>query len=85
MGKKLSVASVIIFLISVAIYAAVLFGYFKTLFVTALIIIPMIGLIIAIFSERGIYRKIGIIGNSLIVFVVLIMPIIVVTFFWNEP
>ncbi|WP_273854067.1 hypothetical protein [Guptibacillus spartinae] len=83
MRRKLSAISSILFIISVVAYLTMLFGNDSLLFVGVLI--SVVGLVIALFSESGIYKKIGLIGNGFIIFITIIIPTIVTTFFWNTP
>ena len=83
MRKKLSVFSFILFLIGGAAYIAMLLGNDRFLFSAS--VISVAGLIIALFAERGLYKKIGLAGNLLIVIVTILLPFVVTTFFWNTP
>ncbi|WP_352222839.1 hypothetical protein [Bacillus sp. SM2101] len=49
------------------------------------IFVSVIGLFLAMFAEKGLSRKIGLVGNSVIVLFIIIIPLIVTTFFWNTP
>jgi hypothetical protein len=62
---------------------AVLAG--KDDFLLAGVILSAIGFILALFAEKGVYKKVGLIGNGIIIFIAVIIPFIVTTFFWNEP
>jgi uncharacterized membrane protein len=83
MKKKLSLLSFGLFLIGALFYVMMLFG--RDEFLLAGVICSAAGLIIALFSERGPYKKIAIAGNGVIVCIALIMPMVVTTFFWNTP
>jgi hypothetical protein len=83
MKGKLGVFSTILFFIGLGSYIAVLFG--KDDFLLAGVILSAIGFILALFAEKGVYKKVGLIGNGIIIFIAVIIPLIVTTFFWNEP
>ncbi|QTC41662.1 hypothetical protein I7V34_21935 [Bacillus sp. V3] len=83
MKKKLSFLSFVLFLIGALFYVMMLFG--RDEFLLAGVSCSAAGLIIALFSERGTFKKIAIAGNVVIVGVALIVPFIVTTFFWNTP
>ncbi|TMU87269.1 hypothetical protein FGG79_03835 [Bacillus sp. BHET2] len=83
MRKKLSVISFLLFLIGAAAFIAMLLGYDRFLF--AGVIISVAGFVTALFSEKGLYKRVGLFGNGGIVFVAIIVPLVVTTFFWNTP
>ncbi|UOR12812.1 hypothetical protein [Halobacillus amylolyticus] len=83
MKRIFSIFSSVLFFIGLAFYIAVLFGY--DTFLLGGVIVSVIGFILALFGEKDIYKKIGLIGNGLIIFVTVLIPFIVTTFFWNEP
>ncbi|MCP3033142.1 hypothetical protein LF817_17595 [Halobacillus sp. A1] len=83
MRRKLGIVSTVLFLVSLASYITMLSG--NDTFLFAGVVISLIGLGFAIFSEKGIYRKIGFIGNGLIILVAIIIPFIVTISFWNTP
>jgi uncharacterized protein YqgC (DUF456 family) len=81
--KYLTIGSFLFFLISLIIYILSFLGY--DTFLLPAVIISVIGFITALFGEKSIYRKIGLFGNGVILVVVLLIPFIVTTFFWNSP
>jgi hypothetical protein len=81
--KYLTIGSFLFFLISLIIYILSFLGY--DTFLLFAVIISVIGFITALFGEKSIYRKIGLFGNGVILVVVLLIPFIVTTFFWNSP
>ncbi|WP_230980710.1 hypothetical protein [Rossellomorea arthrocnemi] len=83
MKKYLTIGSFLFFLISLIIYILSFLGY--DTFLLPAVIISVIGFITALFGEKSIYRKIGLFGNGVILVVVLLIPFIVTTFFWNSP
>ena len=83
MKRTFSIISFILFLVALAAYTAVFLGY--DTFLLPGVIVSVVGIIVALFSEKGVYKRIGLIGNSLIVFSAVIIPMIVTTFFWNTP
>lgn len=83
MRKIVSILSTILFFTGLASYIAVLFG--NDNFLLGGVIVSIIGFILALFAEEGVYKKIGLIGNGIIIFIAVIIPFIVTTFFWNEP
>ncbi|MDX8365347.1 hypothetical protein [Cytobacillus sp. IB215665] len=84
MKKKLSVLSAISFIIGVITFVLMLIGIDDYLYNFGIFII-VIGLFMAMFAEKGLFRKIGLVGNGFIVFFIIIIPLIVTTFFWNTP
>ncbi|MFS1516292.1 hypothetical protein V1503_07260 [Bacillus sp. SCS-151] len=84
MKKKLSVLSTISFIIGLITFVLMLIGIDDYLYNFG-IFISVIGLFLAMFAEKGLYRKIGLIGNGFIVLFIIIIPLIVTTFFWNTP
>jgi hypothetical protein len=83
MKGKLGAFSTILFFIGLVSYIVVLFG--KDDFLLAGVILSAIGFILALFAEKGVYKKVGLIGNGIVIFIAVIIPLIVTTFFWNEP
>lgn len=83
MKQKLARLSVLLFLLSSVAFIIMLFGNDTFLFAGA--VLALVGLVMAIISERGLFRNIGLIGNGSVVMVVYILPFIVTTFFWNSP
>ncbi|MFG6147627.1 hypothetical protein [Halobacillus sp. B23F22_1] len=83
MRRNPGIISSVLFLISLVAYTSMLFG--NEIFLFTGVIVSIIGKVFALFSKKGIYRKIGLIGNGLIVLVLIIVPLIVTTFFWNTP
>ncbi|MYL18616.1 hypothetical protein GLW04_01870 [Halobacillus litoralis] len=83
MRRKLGIISTVLFLVSLAAYITTLSG--NDAFLFAGVVIAVLGLVFAMLSEKGTYRKIGFMGNGLILLVSIIIPFIVTTFFWNTP
>lgn len=83
MKKHLSKISFILFFVGVVAYAAMLLGNDHFLFVG--VIISLIGFVAALFAEKGLYKRVGLIGNGGILFITIIIPVVVTTFFWNTP
>ncbi|MDX1771649.1 MAG: hypothetical protein R3328_08985 [Planococcaceae bacterium] len=83
MKSKLGVLSTILFLIGLVSYVVVLFG--NDSFLSVAVISSALGFILGLFAEKGMYKKIGLIGNGVILFTTIIIPFIVTTFFWNRP
>lgn len=83
MKKILSIVSTVLFFIGLMSYILILFGNDNFLLVG--VIASTIGFILALFAEKGVYKKVGLIGNGIIIFIAVIIPFIVTTFFWNEP
>ncbi|MDX8361517.1 hypothetical protein [Cytobacillus sp. IB215316] len=84
MKKKLSVLSAILFIIGLITFVLMLIGIDDYLYNFG-IFVSVIGLFLAMFAEKGLYRKIGLVGNGVIVLFIIIIPLIVTTFFWNTP
>ncbi|MGP4070330.1 hypothetical protein [Halobacillus sp. B29] len=83
MRRKLGIISTVLFLVSLVAYITMLSG--NDAFLFAGVFISLLGVVFAMFSNKGPYRNIGLIGNGLIILVVIIIPFIVTTFFWNTP
>ncbi|WP_051428408.1 hypothetical protein [Bacillus sp. J33] len=81
--SKLGVLSAILFFIGLVSYIPVLFG--NDHFLLGGLIISVIGFLFALIAEKGAFKKAGLIGNCMIIFIAAIIPFIVTTFFWNEP
>ncbi|MFT8323748.1 MAG: hypothetical protein ABF649_23215, partial [Bacillus sp. (in: firmicutes)] len=47
-------------------------------------VLPVVGLVLGIVGKKGLFKIGGLIGNSLIAFVTIIIPY-ASTLFWNEP
>ncbi|TCP21708.1 hypothetical protein EV207_14017 [Scopulibacillus darangshiensis] len=45
----------------------------------------IIGLILSLFGRKDAFGKIGIVSNSFFLLFIIIVPIIVRTFIWNQP
>ncbi|MEH7356194.1 hypothetical protein V7150_22005 [Neobacillus drentensis] len=83
MKKVLGIISTILFFIGLASYIAMFFG--NDNFLLGGVIVSAIGLILAFFAGKGVYKRIGLIGNAIFIIVAFIFPLIVTTFFWNKP
>ncbi|TRM10871.1 hypothetical protein FH966_03570 [Lentibacillus cibarius] len=84
MKSKLGGFSTILFLIGLVSYIVVFLGNDNFLLVGG-VIISAIGFILALFAEQGVYKKIGLIGNGIIIFIAFVIPFIVTNFLWNRP
>lgn len=87
--KKLSLISIVAFLVSVFVLGRSLLTTSGDLFsgpvmIAICIILPIIGLLAALISNKGALKFIGITGNSLILLFSVIVPA-VSTLFWNQP
>lgn len=82
MKKAFGVISTILFFIGIASYVAMLFWDFR--FVLISIIASLIGFCLALFAEKDEYRRIGLIGNTIIIAAVVI-PYIIRHFIWTGP
>nr|WP_214480631.1 hypothetical protein [Bacillus sp. SM2101] len=80
----MSVLSAISFIIGLITFVLMLIGIDDYLYNFG-IFVSVIGLFLAMFAEKGLSRKIGLVGNSVIVLFIIIIPLIVTTFFWNTP
>lgn len=82
--KKLSgVISTILFFIGFVFYIAMFFG--NDNFLLSGVIVSAIGVIFSFFSDKGIYKRIGLFGNGMIIIAAVVFPFLVTTFFWNKP
>jgi len=87
--KKLGFVSVVIFIISMLVLGFSLFATNGDLFsgpvmITICVILPIIGLISALKSKKGVLKVFGIVGNLLILLFSVVIPF-VSTLFWNQP
>ncbi|RWZ58614.1 hypothetical protein EQV77_06505 [Halobacillus fulvus] len=83
MKKKTAILSIVLFGINIIFCLLTLIGYDEFLLPVA--ILSFTGFLVALFSKKGRYRNIGLMGNLGIVFMTLILPFIVTVFFWNSP
>jgi hypothetical protein len=83
MKSKLGMFSILLFIFGLISYIAVLFGNDNFLFIG--VILASLGFILAVFAEKGIYKAVGLFGNGIIIFITIVIPFIVTTFFWNTP
>ncbi|MFC4025523.1 hypothetical protein ACFOUV_17215 [Oceanobacillus longus] len=83
MNSKIGVLSTVLFFVGLVSYIFVLFGNDSFLIVG--VIVSVIGFILALLAEKGMYKKIGLLGNGIILFITIVFPFIVTTFFWNQP
>ncbi|WP_085994590.1 hypothetical protein [Oceanobacillus senegalensis] len=83
MKSKLGGFSTILFFVGLVSYIAVLFG--NDNFLLFGVILSAIGFVSALFAEKEVYKKIGLVGNGIILFISIVIPFIVTTFFWNKP
>jgi hypothetical protein len=83
MKKRLNYISFTLFLIAAISYFTVFIGIDELLLIAA--ISSAFGFIIALFGDRGKVKKISIFGNAMIIFLSVIMPLVITTFFWNSP
>jgi hypothetical protein len=83
MKSKLGGFSTILFFVGIVLYGLVLSGFDR--FLIGAVIVSAVGIIIASFAEKGVYKKIGLFGNGIILVITIVIPFIVTTFFWNEP
>lgn len=85
--KRFGLISVLMFLVSALVYFISMFVtgdlFSGPVMILLAIAIPAIGLVLA-FKANGGYKTVGIIGNSLILFVAGIIPA-VSALFWNTP
>lgn len=87
MKKILSIASFVIFFIALI---GVLRIYWdvssvkREYVIFFLWVLPVIGLLLGIPGKKGFFKTGGLIGNSLIAFVTIVIPY-ASTLFWNEP
>jgi hypothetical protein len=83
MKSKLGMFSTLLFIFGLISYIAVLFGNDNFLFIG--VILSALGFILAVFAEKGIYKKVGLFGNGIIILIAIVIPFLVTTFFWNTP
>lgn len=83
MKKYSGLISVCLFVLSLIGFIIMLLGNDKLLFTC--VILSILSFLLAIYAEKSIYQKIGLIGSCALLVVILLIPFIVTTFFWNEP
>lgn len=83
MKKTSGIISTILFVVGLICYVVILFGNDR--FLIGGVIASAIGFVLALFAEKGAYKRIGLFGNAIILIVAVIFPFIVTTFFWNQP
>ncbi|MEK3797039.1 hypothetical protein MHI18_02095 [Peribacillus sp. FSL H8-0477] len=84
--KKLGLASVGLFVISLVVYGSWFFNesaYNGKGVLLLAVLLPVIGLITA-FQSKGFLKAIGIVGNTLVLMWVVIIPAASILF-WNQP
>lgn len=84
--KKLGMVSVGLFAISIIVYGAWFFNesaYDGKGVLLLAVLLPVIGLITA-FKAKGFLKAVGILGNSLVLLLAVIIPA-ASTLFWNQP
>ncbi|UPO88351.1 hypothetical protein [Niallia sp. Man26] len=88
MKNIFGVLTVIFFIIPVVVYGISFFGrdlFSGTVMIAICIVLPIIGLILGILSKGKGLKLTGIIGNSLILLVTGVIPLVVRLLFWNQP
>ncbi len=90
MKKKFSVISTIFFIFGWGVFLIVMLGSvilgrdnFLFVGIVICIVISLFGLVISVFSENGIYKRIGIAGNSIMSFVTIFIALVINIFFWD--
>ncbi|MFK8793163.1 hypothetical protein [Planococcus plakortidis] len=78
--------SISAFLISLAVYAAWFFNenLFSNSAMIVAVLLPLIGIVAAVFAKNGFLKALGFTGNSFVLILVVIIPFIS-TLFWNTP
>ena len=78
--------SVAAFLISLAVYAVWFFNenLFSNSAMIVAMLLPLIGIVAALFSKNRALRVGGLVGNSLVLLLAVIIPFIS-TLFWSTP
>lgn len=84
--KKFGFISVTDFLISLMVYAAWFFNedlFSKSAMIIA-VLLPIVGIITAFFTNEKSLKIVGLLGNSLVLLWALVIPF-ASTLFWNTP
>jgi len=84
--KKFGFISVTVFLISLMVYAAWFFNedlFSKSAMIIA-VLLPIVGIITAFFTNEKSLKIVGLLGNSLVLLWALVIPF-ASTLFWNTP
>ncbi|MDE0581683.1 hypothetical protein ON064_01300 [Planococcus sp. A6] len=83
---NLGTISVAAFLISLAVYTVWFFNedVFSNTAMIVAIALPLIGIVAALFAKNKSLRVVGLIGNSLVLVVAVIIPFLS-TLFWSTP
>lgn len=88
--KKYEGISFVLFIFLALVYLVSIYGgvdlFPGQITIIILTVFPIIGLILAFSSKGGGFLKvISIIGNLAVLMIAVIVPVIVTTFFWNQP
>ncbi|KUP04126.1 hypothetical protein Q75_16180 [Bacillus coahuilensis p1.1.43] len=83
MKKWLGVMAFGLFVIAALSYAALFIGSDELLFMA--VMVSAVGFILGLFAEKSSYKWISLVGNGLILFVAIVVPMFVTTFIWNTP
>ena len=88
MKNNLGILSVFIFIITICLYAVSIYSG-KEFFpgkvtLATLILVPIVGIVISLMAKKSISKVVGLVGNSFVVLITGIIPL-VAFFFWNSP
>ncbi len=84
MRRKIGSFSSILFFIGLSSYLIALV-FAIDIFMICWVIASGIGFILALFAEKGVSRKNGLIGNGVIIFITVVLPFLVRTLYWTGP
>lgn len=88
MGKYFNIISVILLIINLVVYI-LFFNGIELISEKATFYIlvsgSVIGIILSWFGNKGILRNIGILGNTIGLVLIVIIPLLVRIFIWNRP
>jgi hypothetical protein len=74
MKSKLGIFSTLLFFIGLISYIAVLFGNDSFLFIG--VILSALGFVLALFAAKGMYKKVGLVGNGILLIISIVIPFI---------
>ncbi|WP_050615044.1 hypothetical protein [Bacillus testis] len=84
--KKAGIISIVAFLISLLVYSVWFFNedlFSKSAMIIA-VILPIIGIITALYTKKKSLKIVGLLGNSFVLFWAVVLPF-ASTLFWNTP
>lgn len=85
MKSKLGLLSTGLFVLGLICYVVFAFLTGDNAFLFISIASSFIGFALALFAVKDLFKRVGLIGNGVVIFIAIILPFIITTFFWNTP